>query len=289
VLTPAPPHAVPVGPLAVRWLAYELGPVRAGTRASARVELENVGSATWRSRGVEGVQLAYHWLDPLANPILWDGIRTALPQPVAPGERAELLVDLRVPMPPGDYVLAFDLVHEHRFWFAEVGNTPLEVPASVVRRIDRRALAVRVAEGDPELAAETRAALARQGEEIADGAEATAYLAAGCVPDPDWATRVLDAHEEGFVAVGGSVAVRAGPLERRRYAGLDPWRPGFGRSPEWTLPLVCPSLLEPADVREVLGLPAVDRAGIDGPALCDGRMRVAVAARALRPARRPAS
>ncbi len=50
-------HAVPVGPLAVRWLAYELEDARAGVEGRARVRLENAGSAAWRSRGKEGVQL----------------------------------------------------------------------------------------------------------------------------------------------------------------------------------------------------------------------------------------
>src|SRR5436190_23494557 len=55
-------HPVLPGPLAVRWLAYELPGSRAGVTAVARVALENAGSATWRSRGTSGVQLAYHWL-----------------------------------------------------------------------------------------------------------------------------------------------------------------------------------------------------------------------------------
>ena len=122
-----PPHAVPAGPLAVRWFAFDVPPLRAGARGIARVTLENAGSATWRSQRDEGVQLAYHWLDSLGNPIVWDGRRTALPHPVPPGERLELPVRVTAPIPPGDYVLAFDLVHEHRFWFAEIGNAPLEL------------------------------------------------------------------------------------------------------------------------------------------------------------------
>ncbi len=287
--TPAPSSPVPVGPLAVRWLAYDVSPVRAGMQSTARVDLENAGSATWRSLGKEGVQLAYHWLDPLGNPIVWDGDRTALPRPVAPGARVELELDLVGPMPPGDYLLALDLVHEHRFWFAEIGNTPLELPVSVASRLERRALAVVVRPGPPELEAATRVALALQQEELDDGAEATAHLSAGCRPEPDWATRILDAHEEGYAAVGGSVALDAGRSERRRRRELEPWAPGFGRSPEWAHPLLCPSLLVPVAVTQLHGLPAVDPRDVEGPALCDGRIRVAVAARALRPDPRPAS
>ena len=42
-------HPVPVGPLAVRWLAYELPELRAGTTGTARLRVTNAGSATWRA------------------------------------------------------------------------------------------------------------------------------------------------------------------------------------------------------------------------------------------------
>ena len=72
-------HLVPAGPLAPRWQAWTLGPQRAGTISTGRITVENAGSATWRSHGAGGVQASYHWLDPLGNPIVWDGIRTPLP------------------------------------------------------------------------------------------------------------------------------------------------------------------------------------------------------------------
>ena len=39
------------GPLVVRWHALEHAPVEAGTLQQATVEVENLGSATWRTRG----------------------------------------------------------------------------------------------------------------------------------------------------------------------------------------------------------------------------------------------
>ena len=119
-------HAVPVGPLAVRWLSYEVEEPRAGVTSRARLRLENAGSAPWRSRGTEGVQVSYHWLDPLGNPIVWDGRRTPFPHAVEPGATVELDVPVLAPRPPGSYRLAFDLVEELRFWFQEVGSVPLE-------------------------------------------------------------------------------------------------------------------------------------------------------------------
>src|SRR5262245_60665151 len=111
-------------PLVVRWHALELAaPVRAGTLQEATVELESAGSATLRTRGAQdGRFLSYHWLDERGNPIVWDGPRTSLGEPIEPGERASRTLRLRGPIPPGRYRLAVDLVEEHRFWLEELGN-----------------------------------------------------------------------------------------------------------------------------------------------------------------------
>src|SRR5262245_58072209 len=184
-------HPVPAGPLAVRWLGYELAGQRAGVTTRARVVLENAGSAPWRSRGREGVQLAYHWLDPLGNPIVWDGTRSAFPEVVRPGETVEIESALTAPRPPGTYRLAFDLVEEFRFWFQEVGSSALELSVEVTPRIDERRLTVRVHGGpDPEV----DAALAAQEEAVVDeDAVATAHLVPGAIPGPDWSRLLLDA------------------------------------------------------------------------------------------------
>lgn len=280
-MEPVGEHPVPSGPLAVRWLAHELGGPRAGTTGPARVLLENAGSATWRSRGREGVQLAYHWLDDRGNPILWDGIRTAFPAPVAPGERAELAVELLAPMPPGLYRIAFDLVEEHRYWFAEVGSHVLELDVEVAPRIAARRLAA-VLHAGPGDEADTRAALAAQEEPLVESeAEAVAHLGAGCVPAADWSRRVLDAHAEGFAAVGGSLEPEGGPLERRRWGKrLAAWAPGTGRNPSFPQPLLCPSLLAGLEPGEHEGLPAWDGGG---PALYDGRIALRLRLRPGRP------
>jgi hypothetical protein len=112
---------------------------------------------------------------------------------------------------------------------------------------------------------ETEAALAAQEEPLADdGAVATAHLVAGAVPAPDWSRRVLDAHAEGFFAVGGS-------LETRDRA-LQPWAPGGGRNPAFGHPLLLPSLLAGIEPEEHEGLPAYLPDG--EPWIFDGRIRL---------------
>ena len=161
-----PAHAVPAGPLAVRWLAYELEPSQAGAVGRARVELENAGTAAWRE-----LFAAYHWLDDLGNPIAWDGLRTPL-EPLAPGGRTTAALAVRAPMPPGRYRLAFDLVIENRYWLSEIGNTMLESDVDVGPR---------------------------------DASGRVAHLPPEVEPAPDWRELTRAAHEEGYAAVGGSI------------------------------------------------------------------------------------
>jgi hypothetical protein len=258
-------HPVPAGPLAVRWLAYELPAIRAGATGSALVSFENAGLAVWR-----GIRLAYHWLDDRGNALVWDGWRTDLPA-LAPGARLEQALAFRAPRPPGRYRLAFDLVDEERGWLSELGNVACEIPVDVRPRIERRALTVVVGSG-PGDAEETRRALAAQDEALAP-------LVAGARPARDWSRRVLDAHAEGYAAVGGSLAPRTSLRTRGWREALRPWSRGDGRNPSFAHPLLLPSLLDGLRPGEHLGLPAYEPArdvppDLTEPWLYDARIAV---------------
>src|ERR671923_34378 len=98
---------------------------------------------------------------------------------------------------------------------------------------------------------------------------------AALVPAPDWSRRILDAHAEGYAAVGGSIAVDAGLLHRPPPA-LAPYVPGGGRNPAFEHPLLCPSLvleITPEWAEPVEGLPAL-KPPPDEPWLYDGRITV---------------
>jgi hypothetical protein len=269
-------HPVPVGPLAVRWLAYELQEPRAGAAGRARIRLENAGSAPWRRRGHTMVQLSYHWLDLLGNPIFWDGVRTEFPRRVEPGETAELEAVVVAPRPPGRYRLAFDLVEEHRFWFEEVGSASLDITVEVRPRIAERRLAVVVhGSRDPE----TDASLAVQEEPVVtEDPAAVAHLAAGARPDPTWSRLLLDAHQEGYAAVGPAIEIEGGLAARRERARFAPWAPG-GRNPRFGYPLLMPSLLDELFPGEREGMPSFS----GDEALFEGRAVVRLRPRSGRP------
>jgi hypothetical protein len=169
----------PSGPLVTRWRTLELDDVQAGALHQVTVEVENAGSAPWRTRGHEdGLFLAYHWLDERGNPIVWDGLRTPLERVVAPGEVLHQQLALRAPIPPGPYRLAVDLVEELRFWLAELGNEPFERDVDVRPR---------------------------------DAADARVW---GAAPDEAWRAQAAELHREGYSAVGGAVE----GLRLREYA-----------------------------------------------------------------------
>lgn len=271
-------HSRPVEPLAPVWRESTMEPQRAGARTTARVVLENGGGATWRSRGADGLQLSYHWLDRRGNAIVWDGTRTPFPRPVSPGETIALDMAVDAPRAPGRYRLSFDLVEEHRFWLSEVGVPTFDVEVEVAPLITERRLAVVVHGGTDE---RTTAALAAQDEPVVDDAPvATAHLVAGAEPAPDWARRLLDAHAEGWPAVGPAVVPTGGPIERRRSARmLRRWAPA-GRNPRFDAPLLLPSLLSGLELGEHHGYPAYA-----GEGLFEGRAVVRLPTRSGRPLR----
>ena len=236
-------------PLVARWRTLETARFEAGALRRLTVEVENAGSAAWRTRGAEeGLFLSYHWLDERGNAIVWDGWRTPLERTVEPGGTLRQELALRAAIPPGSYRLAIDLVEEHRFWLSELGNKPLEQDVEVMAR-------------------------------DADGAQA--FLPDGAAPAPDWLERVRALHEEGYAAVGGSVEHERGPL-RRPDPALDPYARGAGRHPRFPHPLVCPSLLAPLEPNaEVAGLPAYKPAD-DEPYMYDGRLVITLRSRSGR-------
>jgi hypothetical protein len=236
------PHDVPAGPLAVRWLDVDVPAVHAGAKTQLRVQLENAGAAPWRA-----LNLAYHWLDERGNPIVWDGIRT--PIDAGPAQRRDVTADLRGPIPPGRYRLALDLVDEHRFWLAELGNHSPTFEVDVEPR---------------------------------DATAARAYVPNGVDLAPDWEERVYVAHTEGYAAVGGSIAWEASGLRRRTPDELEPYTPGGGRNPAFAHPLVCPSLLPPLEPNDaIFGLPAWRPDG-DEPWLYDARITLTLRPRSGR-------
>lgn len=251
---------VAAAPLAPRWTLVGLEPCRAGRTATARVRLTNDGSATWRSTSEGGLRLSYHWLDLGGNPIVWDGPRTVFAEPVPPGASTELEVELLVPRSRGRLRLCFDLVEEFHFWCSELGADVLAHEVDILPGLEERRLGVVVHGGE---SATTRTALERLDEPIvSERALVVAHLVAGCVPAPNWSRLLLDAHVEGWLAVGPALVPTGGRRERRDLARrLGRWAPG-GRNPRFDGPLLLPSLVAGLDPTLTDGLPGYEGEGL---------------------------
>lgn len=209
------------GPLVARWLSWSLDPPRAGALGSARAEIENAGSAVWRS----DIAASYHWLDERGNAIVWDGIRTPLGHEIEPGGRTVVEVAVRAPLPPGRYGFSLDLVAEHRAWFGELGVGSPQADVDVFPRIDG------------------------QLDEVA-----TVHTPQSITVDAEWNERALALHAEGYAVVAGAID----PPRARRKA-LAPWAPGPGRVPGFSHPLLCASVLHGVKIErlpDIEGLPA---------------------------------
>jgi hypothetical protein len=64
--------------------------------------------------------------------LILDGVRTALPRDLAPGESATVAASVEVPDQPGRLSLQWDLVQENVTWFGERGSPVAEVAVNIM-------------------------------------------------------------------------------------------------------------------------------------------------------------
>jgi hypothetical protein len=143
-------HAIPfaIRPDELSWGAPR-GPARV-TAGSVREWLVEFASTRRRSDGTPlpfppNIHVSYHWERPSGEVVAVDGLRAGLP-PQRTWERTNgysIRARVLANVPPGDYRLRFDLVHEGWFWLAELG-TPTAVadvhvdPTAVPLTLEKR-------------------------------------------------------------------------------------------------------------------------------------------------------
>ena len=240
-------HTVPAGPLAVRWLGYELPAFRAGAEAVAEVVLQNAGTATWRSRGELGVKLSYHWLDDRGNAIVWDGPRVDFGGPVPPGDEVEVELRVRAPQPPGPLPAR---VRPRR-------GAPLLVRRG---RLPPARAGCRGAAPDRRAAARRRRPRRRRRGDDGGAGRAGGAARRGRTPSrPRTSSPARRPRPTGRAGSSTRTPRASSPSaarSRRRDRSLRPWAPGGGRNPAFSHPLLLPSLLAGLEPGEHEGLPA---------------------------------
>jgi hypothetical protein len=104
----------------------------AGERRRMYILVTNEGDERWpwSLEHRPAIRLSYHWLAPDGSMKIHDGLRTALPATVEPGDTVLAPLDVLAPEQPGDHVLEVDLIHEDVRWFGSSCRIPVRVSTS---------------------------------------------------------------------------------------------------------------------------------------------------------------
>ncbi len=98
--------------------------LEAGSETSIPIVIVNDGPLTWSS--ADGFAVSYHWMDTEGGVVVWDGLRSPLPEIVPPGSSIELVASVGAPRTPGDYLLRWDVVQDGVRWLSEADDTEPE-------------------------------------------------------------------------------------------------------------------------------------------------------------------
>jgi hypothetical protein len=88
----------------------------AGSAITIPVAIMNTGSLTWDP--AQKFALAYHVSTAAGSVLVWNGTRTQLAGPVAPGQTVLVNAQVQAPAQPGVYGIQIDLVQEGVTWFS---------------------------------------------------------------------------------------------------------------------------------------------------------------------------
>jgi 4-amino-4-deoxy-L-arabinose transferase-like glycosyltransferase len=109
--------------------------LRAGARATLRVNVRNAGDSLWPGRAWKSdafqVGIGNHWLDAEGREVIHDDGRAPLASDLAPGESREMELTVNAPKEPGEYTLEVDALQEGVSWFALKGSKTARVRVRV--------------------------------------------------------------------------------------------------------------------------------------------------------------
>jgi len=120
---------IPASPRRVTWLGIE-GPHRmpSGETAQYRVRVRNDASEKWSPQ----MNISYRWVRRDGTVAVFDGLRTRVERPPAPGETLTAEVTVEANLPAGRYVLMIDVVEEGVAWFSDLGVAPLKYDVEIL-------------------------------------------------------------------------------------------------------------------------------------------------------------
>jgi hypothetical protein len=108
---------------------------QAGSHATIRVKVRNVGDVPWPAlKNFDNkyhVRLGNHWWDDDGNLLVSNDGRTNLPNDLRPMEEIVLSLTVTIPEEPGNHVLELDMVQEEAAWFKDKGSETTSVHIQV--------------------------------------------------------------------------------------------------------------------------------------------------------------
>jgi len=102
------------------------------------VTVRNTGQVTWSAEA--GDRLSYHWWGPDGESVVFDGLRTHLPHPVAPGESITLEAEVAGPRTAGAFDLGFEMVREQVTWYGSGPEKNMHPQTSTITVVWRSGL-----------------------------------------------------------------------------------------------------------------------------------------------------
>lgn len=109
--------------------------MQSGAPNEVKVRVRNESTVAWEVDTDHPVRLGNHWRDENGSLLVLDDGRVTVPNGLAPGEEADLVVVCYPPTDPGTYALEIDAVQEGVAWFAERGSSSLCVSVEVLPRV----------------------------------------------------------------------------------------------------------------------------------------------------------
>ncbi len=107
-----------------RYAAPPTVTVQAGQVVTVTVQVRNEGVRTWTPEGEFAFALSYHLSREDGTSVSYDGLRSPLPRPVAPGEEVQVQARIQAPPDAGRYRVEWDMVQEAVTWFSWKGTPP---------------------------------------------------------------------------------------------------------------------------------------------------------------------
>lgn len=105
----------------------------AGSYVNLSTTIINSGNGTLRAKGVSSIRISYHLRSSSGIVLEWDGVRTEIPNDIAPHQSQKNIIKIKLPKTPGNYIASIDLLQENVSWFEKdsIMNPHLDVLLTV--------------------------------------------------------------------------------------------------------------------------------------------------------------